>query len=446
MDKEKKGIWGWAMYDWANSAFATTVMAGFFPIFFKDYWSVGADVNVSTAQLGVANSIASLIVALMAPILGAIADKGSAKKQFLIFFAYLGALMTAGLFLVQQGDWGMAIFVYVMGIIGFSGANIFYDALLPSVTHEKNIDRVSGLGFGMGYLGGGVLFALNVAMTLMPETFGLSGAGQAVRISFLSVAIWWGVFTLFTIFWVEEKQSENKLGVMETIKAGFNQYLNTFKKIRHLQTVSIFLLAYWFYIDGVDTIIRMAVDYGMSIGFESNDLIVALLITQFVGFPAAIIFGRLGEKWGVRKSIYLAIFAYIIITFWGVLMTKPIEFYMLAIAIGCVQGGIQALSRSYYSRLIPKGQEGEFYGFYNMLGKFAAILGPLLIGVVGLTIKGTLGPLASTPEQQLAIGQIASRWGIGSVVILFVIGAILFKFVDEEEGKREAAYIEEHSK
>ena len=445
MDKTKKGIWGWAMYDWANSAFATTVMAGFFPIFFKDYWSVGADVNVSTAQLGVANSIASLIVALMAPILGAIADKGSAKKKFLIFFAYLGALMTAGLFLVEQGDWAMAIFVYIMGIIGFSGANIFYDALLPSVTHEKNIDRVSGLGFGMGYLGGGILFALNVAMTLSPDTFGLADAGQAVRFSFLSVAIWWGLFTLFTIFWVEEKKPTGTLGGIAVIKAGFQQYLDTWKKIRHLQTVSIFLLAYWFYIDGVDTIIRMAVDYGMSIGFESTDLIIALLITQFVGFPAAIIFGRLGEKWGVRKSIYLGIFSYIIITFWGVLMTKPIEFYSLAIAIGMVQGGIQALSRSYYSRLIPKGQEGEFYGFYNMLGKFAAILGPLLIGVVGLTIKGTLGPLASTPEQHLAIGQIASRWGIGSVVILFVIGAILFKFVDEEEGKREAAYIEEHS-
>ena len=209
--------------------------------------------------------------------------------------------------------------------------------------------------------------------------------------------------------------------------------------------MSLFLAAYWFYIDGVDTIIRMAVDYGMSIGFESTDLIIALLITQFVGFPAAIIFGRLGEKWGVRKAIYLGIFAYIIITFYGVLMTKPIEFYSLAIAIGLVQGGIQALSRSYYSRLIPKGQEGEFYGFYNMLGKFAAILGPLLIGVVGLTIKGTLAPLANTPEQIVAIGQIASRWGIGSVVLLFVIGAVLFKFVDEEEGKREAAYISEHS-
>jgi UMF1 family MFS transporter len=446
MDLAKKRIWGWAMYDWANSAFATTVMAGFFPIFFKDYWSAGADVNVSTAQLGVANSIASLIVALMAPILGAIADKGSAKKKFMIFFAYLGALMTAGLFLVHQGDWAMAIFVYVMGIIGFSGANIFYDALLPSVTNAENIDRVSGLGFGMGYLGGGLLFALNVAMTLMPETFGLEGAGQAVRLSFLSVALWWGGFTLFTIFWVEEAKSESSLGGLAMIKAGFQQYLDTWKKIKHLQVVSIFLAAYWFYIDGVDTIIRMAVDYGMSIGFESSDLIVALLITQFVGFPSAIIFGRLGEKWGVRRSIYLAIFAYIIITFWGVLMTKPIEFYSLAIAIGLVQGGIQALSRSYYSRLIPKGQEGEFYGFFNMLGKFAAILGPLLIGVVGLTIKGTLAPLASTPEQVQAIGQIASRWGIGSVVLLFVIGAILFKFVDEEKGKREAAYLEKMSK
>jgi UMF1 family MFS transporter len=355
-------------------------------------------------------------------------------------------LMTAGLFLVHQGDWAMAIFVYVMGIIGFSGANIFYDALLPSVTNAENIDRVSGLGFGMGYLGGGLLFALNVAMTLMPETFGLEGAGQAVRLSFLSVALWWGGFTLFTIFWVEEAKSESSLGGLAMIKAGFQQYLDTWKKIKHLQVVSIFLAAYWFYIDGVDTIIRMAVDYGMSIGFESSDLIVALLITQFVGFPSAIIFGRLGEKWGVRRSIYLAIFAYIIITFWGVLMTKPIEFYSLAIAIGLVQGGIQALSRSYYSRLIPKGQEGEFYGFFNMLGKFAAILGPLLIGVVGLTIKGTLAPLASTPEQVQAIGQIASRWGIGSVVLLFVIGAILFKFVDEEKGKREAAYLEKMSK
>ena len=444
MDNKKKQIWGWAMYDWANSAFATTVMAGFFPLFFKGYWSAGADVNVSTAQLGLANSIASLIVALMAPIMGAIADKGSAKKKFMIFFAYLGALMTAALFLVHEGDWQMASFVYVMGIIGFSGANVFYDSLLPSVANEKEIDYVSGLGFGMGYLGGGLLFLVNVLMFKFPAWFGLANGTEGVLFSFLTVAVWWGLFTLITIFWVEEEQAEDASKIdFAAIKAGIQQYLSTWKKIKHLQTVSLFLAAYWFYIDGVDTIIRMAVDYGMSIGFEAGDLIVALLITQFVGFPAAIIYGKLGQKYGVRKGIYIGIAAYIIITFWGVLMDSVTEFYSLAIAIGFFQGGIQALSRSYYSRLIPKGQEGEFYGFYNMLGKFAAILGPLLIGVVGLTIKGTLGPLANTPEQIEAIGQVASRWGIGSVVLLFVVGAILFKFVDEEEGRREAAFIEE---
>ncbi|NQV50648.1 MAG: MFS transporter [Candidatus Marinimicrobia bacterium] len=446
MDNKKKQIWGWAMYDWANSAFATTVMAGFFPLFFKSYWSAGADVNVSTAQLGLANSIASLIVALMAPIMGAIADKGSAKKKFMIFFAYLGSLMTAALFLVHEGDWQMASFIYVMGIIGFSGANVFYDSLLPSVANEKEIDYVSGLGFGMGYLGGGLLFLVNVLMFKFPGWFGLASGTEGVLFSFLTVAIWWGLFTLITIFWVEEKQAEDASKFnFAAIKAGVRQYLNTWKKIRHLQTVSLFLAAYWFYIDGVDTIIRMAVDYGMSIGFEPGDLIVALLITQFVGFPAAIIYGKLGQRYGVRKGIYIGIAAYIIITFWGVLMDSVTEFYSLAIAIGFFQGGIQALSRSYYSRLIPKGQEGEFYGFYNMLGKFAAILGPLLIGVVGLTIRGTLGPLANSPEQLEAIGQVASRWGIGSVVLLFVIGAILFKFVNEEEGKREALYIEENS-
>ena len=192
MNKERKSVWGWAMYDWANSAFATTVMAGFFPIFFKQYWSIGTDVNQSTAMLGFGNSIASLLVALMAPVLGAIADRGSLKKKFLIFFAYLGVLMTAGLYMVEKGDWMMAVFVYVMGVIGFSGANIFYDSLLPSVADESKIDSVSSLGFAMGYLGGGLLFLVNVVMTLQPAIFGLTDAGEAVRWSFVSVALWWG--------------------------------------------------------------------------------------------------------------------------------------------------------------------------------------------------------------------------------------------------------------
>ncbi len=444
MNKEKKAVWGWAMYDWANSAFATTVMAGFFPIFFKQYWSYGVDVNVSTAQLGFGNSIASLLVALMAPVLGAIADKGSARKKFLIFFAYLGVLMTACLFLVGKGEWAWAIFVYAMGIIGFSGANVFYDSLLPTVAGKDNVDYVSGLGFAMGYLGGGLLFLINVLMTLMPEKFGLADSAEAVRYSFISVAIWWGMFTIFTILWVpEEKTAGASREGRNFIADGFRQIIGTFKKVRHLKTIFLFLLAYWFYIDGVDTIIRMAVDYGMSIGFASNDLIIALLVVQFVGFPSALVFGKLGQKWGVRKAIYLAIGIYMFIVVWGTMMTVKQEFYILAIMIGLVQGGIQALSRSYYSRLIPREQSAEYYGFYNMLGKFAAIVGPALMGVVGLIARRLLMPPTPTPGQIEHVGQLASRWSIASVLILFLIGAILFYFVDEEKGKAEAAYLSE---
>lgn len=442
MEANRKAIWGWALYDWANSAFATTVMAGFFPIFFKQYWSYGADVNVSTARLGFGNSIASLLVALMAPILGAIADKGSAKKKFLIFFAYLGVLMTAALFMVQKGQWAWAIFIYAMGIIGFSGANVFYDSLLPSVAPQEKIDYISGLGFSMGYLGGGLLFLINVLMTLMPQRFGLPDAAAAVRFAFLSVALWWGLFTFFTIFWVPEKKvfvpPEKGQSI---VSAGFRQFTGTLKKVRHLKVVFLFLLAYWFYIDGVDTIIRMAVDYGLSLGFESNDLIVALLIVQFVGFPAALVFGKLGQRWSVRKSIYVAIFIYMAITIWGAMMTRKMEFYVLAVVIGLVQGGIQALSRSYYSRLIPKNQAAEYYGFYNMLGKLAVIFGPALMGFVGLIVKRILMPAYPTAAQAVAVSQLASRWGIASILILFIIGATLFYFVDEEKGKAQAAVL-----
>ena len=352
--------------------------------------------------------------------------------------------MTAALFMVQEGQWAWAIFIYAMGIIGFSGANVFYDSLLPGIVGEEKIDYISGLGFAMGYLGGGLLFLINVLMTLMPQKFGLPDAAAAVRYSFISVAVWWGLFTLFTIFWVPEEKNDPAEEKGESIvAAGFRQFIDTFKKIRHLKVVFLFLLAYWFYIDGVDTIIRMAVDYGLSLGFQSNDLIVALLIVQFVGFPAALIFGKLGERWSVRKSIYLAIVIYMGVTVWGTMMTQKNEFYILAIVIGLVQGGIQALSRSYYSRLIPKNQAAEYYGFYNMLGKFAAIMGPALMGIVGLIVKRMLMPPAPTPEQITAVGQLASRWGIGSLLILFIVGAVLFYFVDEEKGKEQAKYLAE---
>ena len=440
MTKKKKAVWGWAMYDWANSAFATTVMAGFFPIFFKQYWSHGVDVNVSTAQLGFGNSIAGMLVALMAPILGAIADKGSCRKKFLIFFTYLGVLMTASLFLVQKGQWSGAIFIYAAGIIGFSGAIVFYDALLPTVSGESDIDYISGLGYAMGYLGGGILFLFNVLMTLMPHRFGLSDAGQAVRISFLSVALWWGLFCIFTFVWVHEDEEKNEAtasGTGRAIRNGFSEFIGTLRKIRHLKTVFLFLFAYWCYIDGVDTVVRMAVDYGLSIGFESNDLIVALLMVQFIGFPAALGFGKLGQRWDVKKAIFLAIGVYGLVTIWAMMMTHKHEFYILAGVIGLVQGGIQALSRSFYSRLIPKDRAAEFYGFYNMLGKFAVIIGPALMGAVGLIVKRVMMPPAPTPDQIQTVGELASRMSIASILLLFIAGAAIFYFVDEEKGKEE---------
>ena len=442
MDKSKKAIWGWAMYDWANSAFATAVMVVFFPLLFKDYWNYGSDVVVSTAQVGFANSIASLSVAIMAPLLGAIADRGSAKKKFLITFAYLGVLMTAALFFIQKGNWTWAIFVYVMGCIGFAGANIFYDSLILSVSKKDNIDYVSGLGYSMGYLGGGLLFAMNVTMLLWPNSFGIPDSTTAVRYSFITVALWWGMFTILTIKWVhEEKPDKGSKTIGQVVAEGLGQLLTTFNKIRHLKTVILFLFAYWFYIDGVDTIQRMAFVYGTSIGFASTDLVVAVLLVQFVGFPAALIFGKLGQQWGARKSIFLAIGIYMLITLWGTMMTSKYEFYFLAFGIGLTQGGIQALSRSYYSRLIPEDQAAEYYGIYNMLGKFAAIIGPSLMGVVALFSKRLLTPPSPTPDQIEQIEHLAMRWSISSILLLFLIGGILFYFVNEEKGKAEVRYL-----
>jgi UMF1 family MFS transporter len=441
MRAERKAVWGWALYDWANSAFATTVMAGFFPIYFKQYWSAGLDSNLSTAQLGLANSTASLVVALMAPLLGAIADKGSIKKKFLTFFAYLGVAMTAGLFFVGRGQWTWAAGVYVMGVIGWSGANIFYDALLPAIADERHIDVVSSLGFSLGYLGGGLLFLINVCMTLWPHIFGLADAGQAVRWAFVSVAVWWGGFAVFAIRWVPEAPLAVATNPVRLAAAGFVQFIDTLRKIRKMRTILLFLLAYWLYIDGVDTIIRMAVDYGLSLGFAANDLIVALLITQFVGFPAALFFGKLGQRWGVRRAIFLAIGCYMFITAWGCMMTSKNEFYLLAIFVGLVQGGIQALSRSYYTRLIPQNKSAEFFGFYNMLGKFAVIIGPTLMGGAGLLARRLLTPPVPSAEQIRIASHLASRWSIASVLILFAAGAIIFYHVDEAQGRKEAGQL-----
>jgi UMF1 family MFS transporter len=399
-------VLGWALYDWANSAFATTVMAGFFPVFFKQYWSAGTEAAVSTGRLGLLSSAGSFIVALAAPILGAIADRGGARLKLLGLFTLVGAAATAALFFVAEGDWIGAALVYTLAGIGFWGGIIFNDSLLVDVAEPPQYDLVSAFGYSLGYAGGGLLLLLNVAMVTSPASFGLQGAGQAVRTAFPMVAAWWVIFTVPCLLWVREEKAARAMPPRAAAHAGWRELRSTVAEVRKYRPLVWFLLAYWLYIDGVNTIIKMAVDFGLSLGFPQQSLIAALLITQFVGFPAALAFGWLGKRIGARTGIFIAIAIYAAVTVAAYWMSDVSHFYVLAAVIGLVQGGIQSLSRSYYATLVPEGKQGEFFGFYNMMGKFAAVLGPMVVGVTALLTRDT-------------------RIGMLSILALFAGGAIL---------------------
>jgi len=397
---------GWALYDWANSAFATTVMAGFFPVFFKQYWSAGAEASLSTFRLGLLSGLGSLVIALAAPLLGAMADRGGARVRLLVFFTLIGAAATACLYFIAEGDWVGAALVYSLAGIGFWGGVIFNDALLVDVAEPPQYDLVSALGYSLGYAGGGILLLLNVAMVTDPSRFGLAGPAEAVRLAFPMVAGWWLLFTVPCLLWVREEKPARPLAPLAAARAGWRELRATIAEVRRYRPLVWFLLAYWLYIDGVNTIIKMAVDFGLSLGFPQQSLIAALLITQFVGFPAALAFGWLGKRIGARAGIFIAIAVYGAATIAAYGMSEVAHFYLLAAVIGLVQGGIQSLSRSYYASLVPEGKQGEFFGFYNMMGKFAAVLGPTMVGITALVTGDT-------------------RIGMLSILVLFVGGALL---------------------
>lgn len=416
----RRAQWSWALYDWANSAFATMVMAGFFPVFFKSYWATGMPATESTLRLGTANAVASLLALLLAPVLGVIADRSGRKKGLLLMLAMLGVLMSGGLFLVGEGYWLVAAGLYVLGVVGFSGSIVTYDAMLLDVAGKAELERVSALGFALGYLGGGLLFAINVLMVLYPEAFGLADKSEAVRVAFLTVAIWWAVFSLPVLLFVDEVPRPQARSLSRGMRHAWQEFSATWRILRQLPMAFTFLIAYWCYIDGVDTIVRMAVDYGLSLGFAADSLLTALLLTQFVGFPAALLFGRIGDRIGAKRAIWLALIVYVIVVFWAWRMTASWEFYGLAIVIGLVQGGIQAMSRALYARLIPAEHAGRLFGLYNMMGKFAAVVGPLLVG-------------------WFAVWSGDARTGILSVLLLFLAGAWLLARVRVAEGERDAA-------
>jgi len=407
---------GWSLYYWGNHAFTTSIITVFFPIFFKDYWSAGADVTLSTFRLGLANSIASLVVAVTAPMLGAIADRGGLAKRFLVASALFGAAMVLALYWVEQGAWQWAVLFYILASIGYFWGNVFGDSMLVSVAPPGKLDMTSAIGYFAGYLGGGLFLALGVAMALKPQWFGLVDATSAVRLLLVLTALWWAIFALPLLFWVPSPpRAAESVSLLAAARQGLAQFADTFRHIRAYRPVFIFLAAYWVYIDGVNTVIQMAVDYGKSIGFGTADLILAVLLVQFVGVPAALAAGRLGERIGPRRTILIGLAVYTFVSIYAAFMKHPYEFYLVAAMVGLVQGGVQLLSRSYFARLVPPDRAGEFFGFYNMLGEVAAIVGPLLVGSVSY--------LTGSP-----------RLSILSVIVLFAIGAYLLTFVDE--GKR----------
>ena len=423
----KKSIYSWALYDWANSAFATTVMAGFFPIFFAQYWSNPENLSLSTFYLGLGNSVASIIVVLLAPILGAIADRGTYKKRFLVFFAFLGVLMTAGLALVSQGMWQIALLTYVIATVGFSGANTFYDSLLPAVSNKDNVDYVSAVGYAFGYIGGGILIVINFLMITYPSFFGFADSVEGIKWSFVSVALWWAIFSIPIVLFVKEPKYHKTETTLQTIKSGFKQLKNTFNEIRHLKVVFTFLIAYWLYIDGVDTTIRMAADFGITLGFDSTTIMGALVLVQFIAFFATLFYVKFSEKIGIKNAIYFAIAAYMVIIFSGYFVTEAWHFYVIAGMIGCFQGGIQTLSRSLYARIIPENKSAQYFGFFNMWGKFAAVIGPLLMGSVTLILNNTIDDHV-----------LSARIGLQSIMILFILGALVLSRVDISEGEKVA--------
>jgi UMF1 family MFS transporter len=407
----------WCLYDWANSAFATTVMAAMYPPFFRSL-AIAAGVSESraTAYWGYTAALALLLISLAAPVLGAVADFTGTRKRFLALFAGIGISATAAFTLNGDDTWLLAAALFVTANIGFAGANAFYESLLPSVAGPDELDRVSSRGYALGYLGGGILLVINALWVLRPHLFGMPGTGFAIRASFFSVALWWGLFSVPLLRRVPEPPADHLEGATANpIAAGLGRLASTFRDIRRYRHLLLFLIAFWIYNDGISTIIKMATAYGDEIGIDLGHMIIALVITQFVGFPCAILFGEMAERIGTKRSILIGLAVYALICVLGFFMTTPLHFYLLAVMVGTVQGGTQALSRSLFASMVPRHKTAEFFGFFGASGKFAGIFGPLLFAVVS----------------QLT-GQ--SRLSIVALIAFFVLGGIVLLRVEEEAG------------
>ena len=422
----RKELRAWAMYDWANSAFQTTIVAAVFPIYFHRVAAAGLPPAEATSRFAWATTIAILIVALVAPLLGAIADYAAMKKRLLGVFLGIGVASTTAMYWIGRGDWLFALLLFVIGNVGVAGSIVFYESLLPHIASPSELDRVSSAGYAIGYLGGGALLAVNLLMIQQPQLFGIPDAGVATRLSLASVGVWWLIFSIPLFRGVPEParrvETTERLG-MGLVTTGAHRLVETFHELRRYKQAFLLLVAFLLYNDGIQTIIRMATTYGSEINIDENAMILALLITQFIGVPFAFLFGSVAGRIGAKRSVFIGLAVYAGITLLGYYMTSAAEFMALAVLVGMVQGGTQALSRSLFASMIPRHKSSEFFAFFGVFERYAGILGPAVFAWV-VERSGT------------------SRNAILSVIAFFVIGAAILAFVDVDEGRRAASAAE----
>ena len=413
----------WALYDWAASAFALCILAGFFPIFFQSYWARNLSASEETFWYGILVAVASFVGAILAPWIGTLADSGLSRKKWLLCFALLGMGCTCGLILVGRNHWPLAGAIFVIGTIGYYGAFIAYNSLLPCVSPPENRHFVSGLGFAMGYLGGVILFVMSIVVVKNFAALGLASETAAIHLTFFAAAVWWLVFTLPLLLLVHEPQSRVPQIAVATHLQRLGQ---TLREISRNRSVMIFLIAYWLYIDGVNTVVSMASNYGKTLGFSTSTMLGTLILAQVVGVPSTLLVTYLASKFRALPFLFAGIALYLLTVGYAAIMPiAPIEFfglsvsslYLLGFLVGCAQGGIQALSRSTFSLLIPPERTASYFGVYNMLGQYAALLGPLAMALV---TRMTGNP----------------RWGVASIALLFLAGGIMLTQLGNVEGKK----------
>lgn len=409
--------WGW--YDWANSVYFTTVITAVFPSFFATYAAAGLEPAQATARFGLVTTLSVAIIAIVSPILGAIADYSGAKKKFLGIFLCIGVSSCAAMAFIGEGDIMLASALFFIGNIGVSGSLVFYDSLLPHVAKAEETDRVSSAGYAMGYVSGGVLLLVNLAWILQPAAFGFADTVSAIRASFVAVALWWAAFSIPLFRRVPEPAVATSPHSSSAVSAAFSRLGRTFGEIRRYRHAFLMFIAMLLYQDGIQTVIRMSSVYGAEAGIEQTAQIAAFVMVQFVGIPCAFIFGALGRRFGTKPMIFFSIGVYIVAIFLAYFMTSVVHFFLLAFLIGTVMGGAQALSRAMFARLIPRDRSSEFFGFYAVAERFATVFGPAIFTISALMTG-------------------SSRSAMLPIVGLFIAGAFVLSKVDEAEGIRAA--------